>query len=535
VAVLLNKLGAGYDIPLGAPFAGRTDPALDELIGLFANLLVLRTDVSGDPAFTELVARVREADLDAFAHQDVPFELVVDAVNPARSLSRHPLTQVVITMQPDDIPVRLPGLTVRSPERWLDVAKYDLNINFAERYAADGTPAGITALIGYSRDLFDRSTAQSLADRLTRILTAVAADARRPVSRIDVLAPAERHRILVDWNDTAVAVPDRTLPALLEMQAARTPHAPAVQMADVSLTYTELNARANQVARFLIGRGAGPESVVALMMPRSVDQVVALWGTLKAGAAYLAVDPAYPADRIAFMLRDAAPVLVLTHDPAVDAAHLPAADVTDAERVRPLLAAHPAYVCYTSGSTGVPKAAVMPASSMVNLVAWTMANFPPGRMAQFSSLSFDTSAMEILATTVSGGCLVVPHEGVRRDAEEFVRWLATHDVHEMLVPNLVVEALCDAAADMGADLPELRRIAQGGEALVLSPRVREFFGPARGRRLINHYGPPRRTSRSPTCFRPRWTAGPPSRRSAGPSPTRGYTSWIPSWRRYPPG
>ena len=487
VAVLLNKLGAGYDIPLGAPFAGRTDPALDELIGLFANLLVLRTNISGDPVFEELVARVRETDLDAFAHQDVPFELVVDAVNPARSPSRHPLTQVVITMQPDDIPVRLPGLIMRSPERWLDVAKYDLNINFAERYAADGAPAGIAALIGYSRDLFDPPTAQSLADRLTRILTAVTVDVRRPVSRIDVLGPAERHRILVGWNDTAMTVPGHTLPVLLEKQAARTPRAPAVQMDGVTLTYAELNARANQVARFLIGRGAGPESVVALMMPRSADQIVALWGTLKAGAAYLAVDPAYPADRITFMLRDAGPVLTLTGP--VDAAHLSAADVTDADRVRPLLAAHPAYVCYTSGSTGVPKAAVMPASSMVNLVAWTAANFPPGRMAQFSSLSFDTSAMEILATIVSGGCLVVPHEGVRRDAEEFVRWLATYNVQEMLVPNLVVEALCDAAADMGADLPEVRRIAQGGEALVLSPRVREFFGPGRGRRLINHYGP----------------------------------------------
>jgi amino acid adenylation domain-containing protein len=487
VAVLLNKLGAGSDVPIGTPVACRTDPALDDVIGLIANLVVLRTDLAGDPTFEELVGRVRGVDLDAFAHQELPFEVVVDAVNPARSLSRHPLTQIVITMDPDEIPVRLPGIVVESANGWLDVAKYDININFDVRRAAEGEPSGIVGLIGYSSDLFDRSTVQGFADRLVRIVTAVAVDGRQPLSRIDVLDPVERRRILVDWNDTAMAVPDHTLPVLLELQAARTPAAPAVQMADETLTYAELNERSNQVARFLISRGAGPESVVALMMPRSVGQIVALWGTLKAGAAYVPVDPSYPADRIAFMLGDAAPVLTLTEP--VDATELPTANVTDADRIRPLLPWHPAYVCYTSGSTGVPKAAVMPASSMVNLMTWTIATFPPGRMAQFSSLSFDTSALEILAATVSGGCLVVPHEGVRRDAEELVRWLARHEVHELLGPNLVVEALCDAAASMGAELPALRRIAQGGEALVLSPRIREFFGPGHERRLINHYGP----------------------------------------------
>jgi amino acid adenylation domain-containing protein len=491
VAVLLYKVGAGYDIPLGAPTAGRADPALDGLIGLCANLLVLRTDVSGDPRFEELLARVREADLADFAHQEVPFELVVDAVDAAPTLSRHPLVQTVLTMQPEAVALGLPGL-VACPRRYrLDVAKYDLDFSVDVRLTEDAVPAGIHTVIGYNRALFDEPAIRTLADRLARVLTAVAADARLPLSRIGVLDPAERQRILVAWNATAMAVPELTLPTLLERQAERTPDLPAVQMGDTVLTYSELNMRSNQVARHLIAHGAGPESVVALMMARSVDQIVALWGTLKAGAAYLPVDPAYPAERIAFMLRDAEPVLTLIEP--VDAGRLSGGDITDAERVCALRPAHPAYVIYTSGSTGRPKAVSMPGSAMVNLLTWTMNEFPTQRMAQFSSLSFDTSAMEVLAATVDGGCLVVPPENVRRDAEEYVRWLAEHEVNEMLVPNLVVEALCDAVHTMGARLPALRRIAQGGEALVLSPQVRELFGGQAGggheRRLINHYGP----------------------------------------------
>jgi amino acid adenylation domain-containing protein len=486
VSVLLNKLGAGTDIPIGAPIAGRTDVALDDLVGLFANLLVLRTDVSGDPTFEELLTRVRAADLDAFAHRDVPFELVVDAVNPVRSLGRHPLVQVVITMQPDDIPVRLPGIAVTSEERWLDVAKYDLNVNFDLHQAEDGTRQGISALLGYSSDLFDHVTARSFADRLARLLAAVAADAGRPISRIDVLGHDERRQILHGWNDTALAVPRRTLPELFEAQVLRTPDSPAVQMGSTTLTYTELNQRANQLARHLIGTGVGPESLVALMMPRSVDAIVALWATLKAGGGYVPVDPAYPADRIAFMLRDAAPVLTLTGP--VDVAHLPASNVTDDERRRPLLPEHLAYVIYTSGSTGVPKAVSMPGAPMVNLMTWYATSVPPRRMAQFSSLSFDTSSLEILHATLSGGCLVVPPEEVRRDAEGLARWLTELDVHDVHLPNLVLDALCEVAETTGVELPALRMIAQGGEVLVLSDRVKEFFRTA-GRRLDNCYGP----------------------------------------------
>ncbi|GAB1331530.1 hypothetical protein ACE1SV_58690 [Streptomyces sennicomposti] len=486
VAVLLGRLGGGDDIPLGTRAENRPEGTPDEAIGQFSNLLVLRTDISGDPAFEDLVARVREANLDAYADRDLPFQRLVETINPPRSLSRHPLFQVLLTMGTCLPPLGLPGLEARLHEGPPVPTGYDLTFDFGERRAGDGALDGIDVRVGYSRDLFDATTARELGERLSRVLSAVAEDPRRRIGRIDILDPAERHRLLVEWNDTSFDVPALTLPDMLEAQVARTPDLPAVQMGDTVLTYAELNARANQLARHLISHGVGAESVVALAMPRSVDVIVALWATLKAGGAYLPIDPGYPGERIQYMLQDARPVLTLTEP--VDVAHLPATDITDADRVRPLLPGHPVYVIYTSGSTGRPKAVVMPGASLVSLLTWYETTLTPGRMAQFSSLSFDTSAFEVLFATTSGGCLVVPPEEVRRDVELFAQWLADHRVHNMNLPNLVLDALCEVSERTGAELPELRMIAQGGEALTLSPRLKTFFTPPR-RRLDNYYGP----------------------------------------------
>ncbi len=487
VATVLGKLGAGDDIPLGTRVTGRVDAAHDEVVGRFENLLVLRTDVSGDPGFADLVSRVREADLDAYADQDIAFEQLVHAVNPPRSQSRHPLFQVLVTTGPGAPAIRLAGLVAQRLDRWRAPVRHDLTVHFEARHTADGTPDGLDVEVGYSTDLFDRDTAQALGERLLRVLTAAAGDPLRRLGEIDVLDPAERHRLLVEWNDRATFdVPRVTLPDLLAAQAARAPGLPAVQMDDTVLTYAELDARSNRLARHLIAHGVGPETVVALAMPRSVDVIVALWATLKAGGAYLPIDPSYPADRIAFMREDAKPVLTLTEP--VDVDHLPATAITDADRLAPLRPEHPVYVIYTSGSTGRPKAVVMPGHSLVSLLTWYGTTLTPGRMAQFSSLSFDTSAFEVLFATLSGGCLVVPPEEVRRDIDLFARWLVDHDVHDMNLPNLVLDALCEVTERTGIELPELRMIAQGGEALTLSPRLMRFFEPPR-RRLDNYYGP----------------------------------------------
>ncbi|MER5784149.1 amino acid adenylation domain-containing protein [Streptomyces mobaraensis] len=530
LALLLAKLSGGTDIPVGTPVAGRSDEALDDLVGFFVNTLVLRTDLGGNPTFDELLTRVRDTDLAAFAHQDIPFEQVVEAVNPVRSLARNPLFQVSLTMNEPDTALSLPGLAVTGRRPVLGVARFDLNVNFHER--AGG--AGVAGQIEYNADLFDASTVEAMAGRLVRVLTAVAAEPGRPCGAIDVLSPEERTRILDEWNATALDVPDTTLPALLEAQTARTPDAPAVQSATGTLTYAELNARANRLARHLVGLDVGPEALVALRLPRSADLVVAVWAVLKAGGAYLPIDGEYPAERNAFMLEDARPTTVLTELP--DVSHLPSGNLTDAERTAPLLPAHPCYVIYTSGSTGVPKAVSMPGGALVNLVTWWATIEPPARVALFSATSFDVSPMELLIATTSGGCVLVPDDTVRKDAEKLVAWLAEHEVSDLtVVPNLVLNSVCEAARAAGTRLPALRHVGQGGEALVLSSAVEDLFAEADGRRLDNCYGPTE--THMATGYRmpadpADWPADPPIGRPIGNTTVYVLDRWL---QPVPPG
>ncbi|MEU2396298.1 amino acid adenylation domain-containing protein, partial [Streptomyces sp. NPDC007369] len=489
LAALLDKLGAGTDIPVGSLIAGRTDEALDDLVGFFVNTLVLRTDTSGDPTFAELLGRVREGALAAYAHQDLPFEHVVEALNPSRSLARQPLFQVLLALQ--NVPrteFELSGLAaeivlVRTP-----TAMFDLGFHLLERGGTGGSAEGIVGRVEYSTDLFDHATVEALFARWLRLLAAVVAEPDRPLSRIEVLTAEERHELLVTRNDTACPAPVTGLPALFEAQVRATPQAPAVVFEDTVLTYRELNRRANRLAHALIARGVGPEQVVALRLPRSAELVVAVLAVLKTGAAYLPIDPDYPAARIAYMLQDARPAVVLDdlvavtpdgeqpeHDPAV---------VVDAR--------HPAYVIYTSGSTGRPKAVVMPAAGLLNLLAWhhrSVGGEPGARTAQFTAISFDVSVQEILSALLYGKTLVVPAEEQRRSAELFARWLDRHGVEELFAPNLVVEALAEAAEEAGLDLPDLRLIAQAGEAMRLGGALRRFQARRPGRVLHNHYGP----------------------------------------------
>ncbi|MEW1569900.1 amino acid adenylation domain-containing protein, partial [Streptomyces sp. NPDC093509] len=335
-------------------------------------------------------------------------------------------------------------------------------------------------------------------------------------ARLDVATVDERERVLVEWNSTARRIPAGTLPALFEAQAARTPEATAVVFEDTRLSYAELNAGANRLARLLLGQGAGPEAIVALALPRSVEMITAVLAVFKTGAAYMPVDPEYPADRIDYMLGDARPLVVLgseTVDEQIRASAAAAGSVwlsldaretraqvreesdrdpADDERLSPLLDQHPAYVMYTSGSTGRPKGVVMPARALMNLLVWNHWMHGGGtgdRAAQFSALSFDVSVQEIMAALGFGKTLVVPRDTHRRSADLLVRWLEHHEVGELFAPNLVVEAVAEAAHEQGRDLPALRNVAQAGEALRLSGHVRGFFERREGRLLHNHYGP----------------------------------------------
>ncbi|MGH8902423.1 MAG: amino acid adenylation domain-containing protein [Egibacteraceae bacterium] len=439
LAALLHRLGAGDDIPVGAPIAGRTDQALDDLVGMFVNLLVLRTDTSGDPTFTQLLARVRETALTAYAHQDVPFEYLVEVLNPTRLLAHHPLFQIMLVLQ--NLPeagFALPGLRVSAVPAPTGTAKFDLNFGMSERHGPDGSPEGLDGGIEYAADLFDPATVQMIADRWIRLLEAAVADPDRPISRIDLLTTAERDRLLIDANDTACAIPQSSLPVLFEAQVARTPDAAAVVSADTTLTYAQLNAQANRLARVLIARGVGPEQIVALALPRSPELIVSVLAVAKTGGAYLPIDPDYPAGRIGLMLDDARPALLLTDTQTVgclpDDVATPGlvvddpdtvemlggcadTDPADADRTGRLLAEHPVYVIYTSGSTGQPKGVVVCHAGLGNFLAAMRDRFlllPEDRLLAVTTVAFDIAALEMFVPLLCGArAVIAPKEAVQ--------------------------------------------------------------------------------------------------------------------------
>ncbi|WP_189594011.1 non-ribosomal peptide synthetase, partial [Streptomyces massasporeus] len=492
VAALLHRLGAGDDIPVGTVVAGRTDEALGDLVGFFVNTLVLRTDVSGDPTFRELVDRVRETDLAAYAHQDVPFERLVEILNPVRSLARHPLAQVTLALEDNAAPVLdLPGLTATARDLHTDTAKFDLSFRLGERFTDDGAPAGIEGTVEFARDLFDDATVRTLTDRFRTLVATLTADPGTRVDSVDVLTAAERTRIGTDWNDTAADVPYATTPELFARQAARTPDATALVHEDTALTYRELDERAGRLARLLSERGAARGRLVVVALGRSTDTVVALLATMKTGAAYVPVDPAYPADRIAYMLDDAGPALVVTTtalqhalpDDGPERLLLDAVPLPDEPLPHAALTPQDcAYVIYTSGSTGRPKGVVVSHTGVASMAAAHQEWFgggPGHRVLQFSSPSFDASIWEILTTLLTGSALVLaPTERLAAGAP-LAALLAEQRVTHATLPPVVLAAMGDAT------LPADMTLVTAGEAL--STELVDRW--SHGRRMVNAYGP----------------------------------------------
>ncbi|POX64492.1 hypothetical protein C3492_05520 [Streptomyces sp. Ru62] len=503
VAVALSRLGAGGDVPLGTPVAGRMDDALEDLVGFFVNTLVLRTDVSGDPSFREVLGRVREVDLGAFEHQDVPFEKLVEVLNPARSVARHPLFQVLVQMEDAGGAGGLDLVGVEAvPERCGPVAsKFDLSVCFFRE-----TEEGLTVSLEYAADLFDRSTAERILGCLLRVLESVAADPDVRVGELEVLSAGERRRLLEDWNGTVSAVPEGSLPEVFAARVASVPDAVAVVCGPESVTYAELNARANRLARLLLEHAVGPESLVAVLMERSVETVVALLAVLKAGAAYLPVDPEYPRERIEYMLADAHPALLLTDTscgttsaapagiplvvtdgPETAAALLryPDGDPTDADRTRPLHPSHPAYVIYTSGSTGRPKGVVVPHRGLLNFLAAIeerTALSPKDRLLAVTTVAFDIHVLELFAPLLAGACVVLADRAAVRDPAALARMAERHEVTVMQATPTLWQALL---AEHAAAVRGLRMLV-GGEQLssALAERMRETAS-----EVVNLYGP----------------------------------------------
>ncbi|MGV9393375.1 amino acid adenylation domain-containing protein, partial [Streptomyces olivaceus] len=511
LAALLGKLGAGTDVPVGTPIAGRTDEAADDLVGLFVNTLVLRTDLSGDPSFTELLGRVRAGALAAYAHQDVPFEYLVEALNPSRSLAHHPLFQTMLALQNAPLATfDLPRLRVATDLVPTGTAKCDLTFVLAEQPAG----GGLSGVVEYSTDLFDRATVAGIVERWLRLLRAFAADPGRSIGQVDVLSAEELRALLPAPVDRSGTPSTSTLTALFRRQARETPAAAALTDGEVTWTYAELNARANRLAHALIGRGVGPEQRVALALPRSAEQVVAVLAVLKAGGAYVPVDPDYPAARIAYLLRDARPALLVTTSRFAD---LPGADgverllldttgpggpdgaddldgLPDTDPEVPLDPDHAAYVIHTSGSTGEPKGVVVPHRNVVRLFTSTEKLFGFGAddvWTLFHSYAFDFSVWELWGPLLHGGRLVVVDHRTSRSPGAFLELLARERVTVLNQTPSAFYQLMQADADSpGTGRPfALRTVVFGGEALEHA-RLASWYErhPDDAPRLVNMYG-----------------------------------------------
>ncbi|WP_243867084.1 non-ribosomal peptide synthetase [Actinophytocola oryzae] len=490
LAALLTRLGAGTDVPIGSPIAGRTDAALDDLVGFFVNTLVLRVDTAGEPTFRELVRRVREHDLEAHAHQDVPFERLVEVLNPSRSLSYHPLFQVMIAGQNNSrADVTLPGLTVTEIPVTTGTSKFDLSISLTER------DAGIDGVMEFNTDVLDRSTVDSILARLERLLRAALSAPDRPVGALDLLAAGERDQVLGEWAGVDEAMGTSTFVSLFAEQVRARPDAVAVVFEQTELTYAELDERANRLADLLVTRGAGPERVVALAVPRSPDMIVAELAVLKSGAAYLPVDVDYPADRVAFMLADAAPVcLVTTRDQTIGGAPVVYVDEAEGRSSTapdvPLHPANAAYVIYTSGSSGRPKGVVVSHAGVAKLVATQVRRFgvgPHSRVLQFASPSFDVAFWDLCLGLLSGGRLVVVPAERRVAGPALTSYAQQHGATFMILPPAL---LAELPADL--DLPHDSVLLAGTERV--SPELVARWAP--NRRMFNAYGPTEATVNS---------------------------------------
>jgi amino acid adenylation domain-containing protein len=479
---LLARYTGQDDISTGTPIANRRRGELENLIGFFVNTLVLRTDLSRNPTFHELVQRVKETALGAYAHQDVPFEMLVEVLQPERSMSYTPLFQVLFVLQnaPQE-KLELSGLTVDLLDIDSGTAKFDLMLSLEE------SENGLEGVCEYSTDLFDEATIRRLLKHFETLLEGAVNNPDEHVAHLPLLPQAERRQLLDEWNATAEQYPsDLCVHELFAQQAGQTPGDVAVIFDETQLSYRELNERANKLADRLRTFGVGPEQVVGVMLERSVEMIVGILATLKAGGAYMPLDPSYPPERLRFMIEDAKPAVILTAEGPS------ATDYTDQSHGSDPDPRNPCYVIYTSGSTGRPKAVVMPHRAAVNLINYQIqSSGHEGRLRtlQFASLSFDVSFQEIFSTLCAGGSLVLLREEERRDAGELLRVITEQRVERLFLPFVALQHLAEEA-DREEHVPSsLRQVITAGEQLKITPHVARLFQRLNGCTLDNHYGP----------------------------------------------
>ncbi|HYP26767.1 MAG TPA: amino acid adenylation domain-containing protein [Blastocatellia bacterium] len=494
--VLLYRLSGQRDIAVGTPIAGRNRAEIEGLIGFFVNTLVMRSEIKGEHSFKEVMRREKEVVLEAFAHQDVPFEKLVLELQPARSLSYTPLFQVMFALQsePQEV-MNLRGLTLDSFEPDLGIAKFDLTLSVIDSQE-------LSIALEYNTDLFDTTTITRMLGHFRNLLEGIVANPEQPVSTLPLLAEAERRKSLFDWNDTSVDYgPEGRIHELFEAQAERTPDATAVVFEQQRLTYAELNRRANQLARYLQEMGVGPESLVGICLERSIEMVVAILGILKAGGAYVPLDPDYPRERLAFIIEDARVSVLLTKrgvapELARDGAKVVCLDneweeIAKQEAENPageVMSQNLAYVIYTSGSTGRPKGVMIEHHGICNRLQCGRQAHPMDEsdgMLQATSFSFDVSVLEIFAPLVAGARLVVARPGGTGDPGYLVRLMAEQKVTVAhFVPSLLRVLLDEPGID---ECRHLRQVVAGGEPL--QGEIKDRFFARLDAELYNLYGP----------------------------------------------
>ena len=497
--VLLYRYTGQEDLIVGSPIANRHRKELEGLIGFFVNTLAIRTDLSGNPTFRELLMRVRETALSAYAHQDLPFEYLVEQLHPDRDLSHSPLVQVILVVQnTPERKVELPGLVVTPLNCQTETAKFDLIL-----YVND-PGSELQGTFEYNTDLFDRDTIGRMVQHLQTLLEGVVVDPSSRISELPFLTHAERCELLREWNDTRADYRQHLCAhQLFEEQVERTPDAVAVALEDERLSYRELNARANKLAHHLHCLGVGAGEVVGIFMERSLEMIAGILGTLKAGASCLPLDPSYPRERLAFMLNDAGNPVVLSQRRL--SANLPenCARVvcldTDWEEIARSSDENPRiavtseswiYVIYTSGSTGTPKAVCMPHRALVNLVDWHLtATTRSARTMQFASLNFDVSFQEIFSTFAAGACLFLVRDSVRFDIPALGRVIDENRIERFHLPVVVLQKLAEHFCDKPQTLLSLRELMVGGEQLQITPEIVKLFARLKDCTLYNHYGP----------------------------------------------
>src|SRR4028119_1643608 len=499
---LLYRLSRQDDIVVGTPVAGRNRQEIEGLIGFFVNTLVLRTDLSCNPSFEQLLNRVREVALQAYAHQDLPFEQLVEALHPTRDLSYTPVFQVMFSLDDGLVPVvKLPQLTVSSYPVEIGTAKFDLTLSM------ENTASGLVGVWEYNTDLFDEATIARMAGHYETLLEGIVANSKQAISELPLLTPGERRQLLIEWNNTAKDYPqEKCIHQLFEEQVERTPDAVAVVFEEKQLTYRELNVKANQLANYLRSLGVRPEMLVGICVERSLEMIIGLLGILKAGGAYVPLDPNYPSERLAFMLEDSSVPVLLTQEKLLE--KLPAhsarvicldsnsKEIASYPKENPLSSVKPenlAYVIYTSGSTGKPKGVLIQHGSLVNYTTAAIAEYEIDqcdRILQFSSISFDVSAEEIYTSLTSGATLVLRTDSMLDSVEGFLQKCKNWEITVMALPTAYWHELSAFLSQETVLLPpSLRLIIIGGEK-ALPDRLKTWLECVEQRvRLVNNYGP----------------------------------------------